>query len=332
MLWRWAASLSTILADHPGARTTPTLSASTPASQRTDNPNRSIQQLSVRLSVLWTSHSRAPASSLWSSENAEQRRQLAMKSATHEIYHPDSLSQCLFQSWPRWSSRLIRCESEWEEDASETNGVCRTTSSSVILLVVSCLLQIFVRLASGDGWMRQRQRPDTPMMSHSSLPEPSPSPHTATQQRVMDYLSDMQHKLPPWFSIKGDSYKTEHILWLKYIYCSNPFLVYFQTAVSHFPCFFSSIIIISSLSFCGLVFAWSLLDDAFCICANNTSSWQKNKRQARKGETGGVSGIFFQAQPAYKSNPITPPWLCSIEGLNGVRRRRASSRAHIVGW
>lgn len=232
---------------------------------------------------------------------------VAMKSATHEIYHPDSLSQCLFQSWPRWSSRLIRCESEWEEDASETNGVCRTTSSSVILLVVSCLLQIFVRLASGDGWMRQRQRPDTPMMSHSSLPKPSPSPHTATQQRVMDYLSDMQHKLPPWFSIKGDSYKTEHILWLKYIYCSNPFLVYFQTAVSHFPCFFSSIIIISSLSFCGLVFAWSLLDDAFCICANNTSSWQKNKRQARKGETGGVSGIFFQAQPAYKSNPITPP-------------------------
>lgn len=142
-----------------------------------------------------------------------------MKSATQIHYET---SKCLFQShnWPHWR----RCECQWEEGVSETNSVLSTSSSCVLLMVVSCLLQISACLACDDGWARPRQSPDTPLMSHSSLSKSAPSPCTATQWRVMDglRLSYMQDKVPPRFIIKGDSYKTEHILWLKSSFCSNP--------------------------------------------------------------------------------------------------------------
>lgn len=39
-----------------------------------------------------------------------------------------------------------------------------------------------------------------------------------------------------------------------------------------------------------------------------------------------------EVRTAYKSNPINSPWFCGIVGLNGIWRRRDSSREHIVGW
>lgn len=224
----------------------------------------------------------------------------------------------------------IRCESQWEEEASETNGVLRTSSSCVLLMVVSCLLQISVCWDRGDGWARPTQSPDTPLMSHSSLSKPAPSSCTATRWRVMDglRLSYMQHRLPPRFIIKGDSHKTEHILWLKSIY------FYFQTAGSYYLYEFFSLYF--ARSFHDFFFSlrdcsWKMLFASAQMIQEVGKGTRDRRERARRAECK-ENFFFFQDQPAYKSNPITSPWLCGIVGLNGVRRRRASSREHIVGW
>lgn len=133
-----------------------------------------------------TTERQVPASFTIKLQELSMRTQLAMKSATHEINHPDSLSDIQVvisvAVGHMEAQDEIRCESQWEEEVSETNGVLRTSSSCVLLMVVSCLLQICVRLACGDGWVRPRQSPDTPLMSHSCLSKPAPSPCTATQQ------------------------------------------------------------------------------------------------------------------------------------------------------
>lgn len=105
------------------------------------------------------------------------------------------------------------------------------------------------------------------------------------------HLCYTQCRLPPWFIIKADLYKTEHILWLKPIYSSNPFLFYFQTAASHFLCL---LLYFTLLPFTvSFFFLWSLLEDAFSIYSKNTRGWQRNKRRARDGETHKVWGNFF---------------------------------------
>lgn len=71
---------------------------------------------------------------------------------------------------------------------SESNGVLRTSSSLVLLMVVSCLLQTAGRLACAEGWTRMRQSPDTPLMTHSTHSGPALSPSTATRLRVMNGL------------------------------------------------------------------------------------------------------------------------------------------------
>lgn len=163
------------------------------------------------------------------------------------------------------------------------------------------------------------------------LSKPAPSSCTATRWRVMYgfRLSYMQQKLPPRFIIKGDSYKTGHILWLKSIYFLSTsrqlaftisvfLLLYF--ALSFHDFFFS----LRDLS-------WMLFASAQIIQEVGKGTRDRRER-ARRAECKEKIFFFFQDQPAYKSNPITTPWLCGIVGLNGVWRRRASSREHIVGW
>lgn len=63
-----------------------------PASQRTDNTNRVIQQPSILLDVHYTEHSGAPSGCKFTiklQKGGVEKPQLPMKSASHEIYHPD---------------------------------------------------------------------------------------------------------------------------------------------------------------------------------------------------------------------------------------------------
>lgn len=216
-----------------------------------------------------------------------------MKSTTQIHYQT---FKCLFQVGHTEGGEQIRCESQWEEEASETNVVLRTSSSCVLLMVVNCLLQISVCLASGDGWPRPRQSPDTPLMSHSSHSKPALSLCTATRWRVMDGLSYMQEKFPPWLIIKEDSYKTEHILWLKYIYCSNASLDYFQTASSVSCLFVCLFILLIPFTFSSL-FAWSLSERCFFASAQIIQEFGKGTRDRRGGQDGQRVRNFFLTRP-----------------------------------
>lgn len=56
------------------------------------------------------------------------------------------------------------------------------------LIVVSCVLQVSLCSASGDGWLRLRRNPATPLMSHSSYSMPALSLSAAAPWRLMDEL------------------------------------------------------------------------------------------------------------------------------------------------
>lgn len=115
-------------------------------------------------------------------------------------------------------------------------------------------------------------------------------------------------------------------------YCdSNPliaFLVSFQTAGS--VCL--SVCLTRYFQDFLFICVISLVKMPFSISSNKTRVWQRNKRRRERARRAEDKEPFLQDQPAYKSNPITSLWLCSIVGLNGIRRRRNSSREHIVGW
>lgn len=264
-----------------------------------------------------------PASSRQSSKNAAWRNTVSMKSGTHEISHPDSLSGIQVfisesQSATLKGGEQIRGESQWEEEASETNGVLRTSSSCVLLMVVSCLLHISVCLACGDGWARPRQSADTPLMSHSSLANRLAQQHG----RVMDGLRLSYTQHTPIYHKRKLTQDRTHIvtqihLLLKSFSCLN-----FQTAGSHYLCFFFPFMI--SFFFC----LWSLLEDAFCICSHIIWGWQWNKRQAREGETS-VREFFFPRSTSIQIKSYYLPlalWHCGIEW--SMEEARLQQRAH----
>lgn len=210
---------------------------------------------------------------------------------------------------------------------SETNGVLRTSSSCVFLMVVSCLLQISVCLACGDGWARLRQSPDTPLMSHFSSSKPAPSPCTATWWRVTDglRLSYTQNKLPPTIYDKRRLIQDRTHIVTQIHLLLKPFSCLLSD--SHHLCF--SFSLCCSVCFSLRDLSWKMLFASAQIIHEVGKGTRGRRERVRRAECKGH--FFFQDQPAYKSNPITSPWLCSIVGLNGDRRRQASSREHIVG-
>lgn len=138
-----------------------------------------------------------------------------MKSATHEINHPDSLSdiQMFIPCWPhRRSASKMRKPVRGRREKWCVEELF-PFSPSVLLMVVSCMLQVCVCLACGDEWVKLWQSHDTPLMSHSNHAKSALLLCTATQWRVTDGLR-LSRSSHPWPIIHRDSYKTEHILWI----------------------------------------------------------------------------------------------------------------------
>lgn len=70
-----------------------------------------------------------------------------------------------------------------------------------------------------------------------------------------------------------------------------------------------SLFVFLFLFFCSLSFhdVFSPLEDAFCICWNNTRGWQRNKRRAREGETGRVEGKHYSKSNQHTNQILLPP-------------------------
>lgn len=233
------------------------------------------------------------------------------------------------------SKYLLQSQSQIEEEASKTNGALRTSSSCLLPVVVSCLLQICVFGLwwwMGEAEVEPWHSPDVsfqPLQAgtiiiRSSLVEsdewPTPQLHAA-QASTLIYHKRSSNKTEHIHSMCLDS--DSCIAQIFFLSTSRQLALTFSFSLFRFFSFHDFLFPLYALF-------WKMLFASAQIIQEVGKGTRDPQERARREECKG--NFFFQDQPAYKSNPITSPWFSSIVGLNGVRRRWASSREHIVGW
>lgn len=177
------------------------------------------------------------------------------------------------------------------------------------LIVVSCVLQVSLCSASGDGWLRRS--PDTPLMSHSSYSMLALSPYAADRWRLMDGLH---------------LYRTSQLI---------------QGRILHIVTYFQVLYLCLSIQ----SHHWSLLFISSFICVLcleryfytasaqikevlQSSRWSCERARQMKCE----DFFFFLTGPtSIQIKSFYLPSLYDIVGVNGIRRQD-SSWEHIVGW
>lgn len=76
-------------------------------------------------------------------------------------------------------------------------------------------------------------------------------------------------------------------------------------------------------------FVRSLLEDAFCICSNNTRGWQRNKRHTREGETAECKGSFFPRPTSIQIKSYYLPLALQYCGIEwSMKEVSLQQRAH----
>lgn len=244
-----------------------------------------------------------------------------MKSTT-QIHH--QTSKCLFHSenWPHCSRGTNKM---WEEDVSET-----MVSRGPLPAMCSFCSMFGLWWWMGD-WGRVLTLPWCLIPASWSCSTIVMHSNTSGEWWMAVTSATCSTSFHPYLSYKETQTRQNR-------YCdSNPsiaqilFFVYIQLALTF--CFSSSILwclCLHDIFLSSRDLSWKMLFVSAQIIQEVGKGTRDRREGARRVECKEI--FFFQDQPAYKSNPITSPWLCGIVGLNWVRRRRASSRAHIVGW
>lgn len=180
------------------------------------------------------------------------------------------------------------------------------------LIVVSCVLQVSLCSASGDGWLRLRRSPATPLMSHSSYSMPALSLSAAAPWRLMDDL----HLC-----------RTSQLIQGRILHIVTYFQVLWYLCLS-IQSHHWSLLFISSF-ICVLCLERNFYTASAQIKQDFQSSSRWSCERARQTK---CEDIFFLTGPtSIQIKSFYLPSLCDIVGVNGVRRRD-SSWEHIVGW
>lgn len=178
------------------------------------------------------------------------------------------------------------------------------------VIVVSCVLQVSLCSASGDGWLRLRCSPDTPLMSHSSYSMPALSLSAAAPWRLTDGL----HLC-----------RTSQLIQDRILHIVTYFQVlYLHLSIQSHHCslFISSFICVLCLERYFYT-ASAQIKQEFCKAPGDHV-----REQGRRS----VTTFFFLTGPtSIQIKSFYLPSLCDIVGANGVRRRD-SSWEHIEGW
>lgn len=180
------------------------------------------------------------------------------------------------------------------------------------LIVVSCVLQVSLCSASGDGWLRLSRSLATPLMSHSSYSMQALSPSAAAPWRLMDDL----HLC-----------RTSQLIQGQILHIVTYFQVLWCLRLS-IHCHHWSLLFISSF-ICLLCLeryfytASAQIKQEFCKAPGDHV-----REQGRRS----VRTFFFITGPtSIQIKSFYPPSLCDIVGVNGIRRQD-SSWEHIEGW